>query len=64
MGLLIIVCSGATCIPRRKGNEFQPPALFQTPPDIVQLSEVINRTRGVHQLQSDAVTVRIPELRV
>ncbi len=60
--MILFVSSGATCIPRRSHNEFQPPALFQTPPDIVQLSEAINRTRAVQQLQSNAVTVRIPDL--
>ncbi|MDZ4848845.1 MAG: hypothetical protein SGI77_06100 [Pirellulaceae bacterium] len=59
---VFFVTSGATCIPRRSHNEFQPPALFQTAPDINQLTEVINRTRAIQQLQSNAVTVRIPDV--
>ena len=58
--MVFFVTSGATCIPKRGIHEFQPPALFQTPPDINQLAEAINRTRAVQQLQSNAVTVRIP----
>ncbi len=60
--MIFFVSSGATCIPRRSLNEFQPPVLFQSPPDLVQLTEAINRTRTVHQLQSNAVTVRIPNI--
>jgi hypothetical protein len=57
----LFVSSGATCIPRRSLNEFQPPVLFQQPPDLAQLAEAINRTRAVQQLQSNAVTVRSPD---
>jgi len=60
--MVLFVTSGATCIPKRGINEFQPPTLFQTPPDINQLAEAVNRTRAVQQLQSNAVTVRIPDV--
>lgn len=59
---MLFVSSGATCIPRRSHNEFQPPVLFQTSPDINQLANAINRTRAVNQLQSNAVKVKIPDI--
>jgi hypothetical protein len=61
-GMAFMVTTGATCIPRRNLSEFQPPVVFSAPPDIVQLSEVINRTKAVQQLQSNAVTVRVPDV--
>jgi len=52
--------SGATCYQKRNVTDFQPPEVFRAPPDIQQLAEVINRNRGIQQLESNAVSVRLP----
>jgi hypothetical protein len=59
---LLFCTTGATCIPKRPISEFQPPQVFSAPPDIVQIAEVINRNRAIQQLESNAVTVRLPDL--
>ncbi len=57
---VIVFCgSGATCIPKRASSEFEPPILFQTPPTLTELVEVVNRTSGVYQYQLPAVNVRL-----
>ncbi len=63
-GLLfsLFTTTGATCIPKRSLNEFAPPIIFANTPDVSQISEVLNRTRAIQQLQSNAVSIRIPDL--
>ncbi len=63
-GLLfsLFTTTGATCIPKRSLNEFAPPVIFSNTPDVAQISEVLNRTRAIQQLQSNAVSIRIPDL--
>ncbi|MFN7890223.1 MAG: hypothetical protein ACK5OC_08035 [Pirellula sp.] len=51
--------TGATCLPKRKLPDFQPTPIFQTPPTIEQLAEVLNRTNGIQSLQSNSVSVRV-----
>jgi len=52
--------AGATCYQKRTVTDFQPPEVFRTLPDVQQLAEVINRNRGIQQLESNAVSVRTP----
>ena len=60
--LCLQVCCGATCIPKRTLSEFQPPILFETPPQLPELAAAINRSSAIEQLSSPAVTVRLPDL--
>lgn len=57
---LVFTTGGATCVPKRPISEFQPPNVFTAPPDIQQIAEVLNRSRAIQQLQSNAVTIRVP----
>ncbi len=57
---LVFTTGGATCIPKRPISEFQPPNVFTTPPEIHQIAEVLNRSRAIQQLQSNAVSIRVP----
>ena len=58
--LVLFTASGATCLPKRRAlNEFKPTQIFQQPPSIEQLAEVLNRTQAVHSLQSNSVTVQV-----
>lgn len=57
--ILTFVSGGATCIPKRAISEFQPRPVFDAPPTLDQLSEVINRTRNVQSLQSNSVSVTL-----
>ncbi len=63
-GLLFLVftTTGATCIPKRSVNEFAPPIIFASTPDIWQICEALNRTRAIQQLQSNAVEIRTPSI--
>ena len=60
--VMLFCCTGATCIPKRSLNEFQPPIIFEQPPSLPELAEVINRTSKLQQLQTNAITVRMPDL--
>ncbi|MFN9911026.1 MAG: hypothetical protein ACK53L_00490, partial [Pirellulaceae bacterium] len=60
--LLLGSSSGATCNPHRSIREFQPPVIFQQAPDLDQLSEVLNRTRAIHQLQANTLSIRVPDI--
>lgn len=63
---ILFSSSGATCIRRNTASDFQTPLLFQSPPSIQQLADAINRTKGIQQLQSTSVSVRmagIPSLK-
>jgi hypothetical protein len=60
--LLLGSSSGATCTPHRSIREFQPPVIFQQAPDLDQLSEVLNRTRAIHQLQANTLSIRVPDI--
>jgi hypothetical protein len=57
---LLFTTTGATCFPKRSLNEFAPPVIFANTPDVSQISEVLNRTRAIQQLQSNAVSIRSP----
>ncbi len=59
---LLFCSSGATCIhgKRTKLSEFKPPIIFEAPPSLHQIAEVVNRTQRVYQLQAPAMTVRSP----
>lgn len=61
---LLFCSTGATCIPKGRSPlaEFQPPVIWETPPSLYQIADVVNRTDKVRQLQSPAVTVRFPGL--
>jgi hypothetical protein len=63
-GLLFFVftTTGATCIPKRSVNDFAPPTIFASTPDIWQISEALNRTKVIQQLQSNAVEIRNPNI--
>ena len=45
-------------MPRRTIPDFQPVPIFNSPPNMEQLAEVINRSRNVQSLQSNSVTVK------
>jgi hypothetical protein len=55
----LFVSTGATCLPKRTIPEFQPTKLFQTPPTVEQLAEVLNRSNTIQSLQSNSVSVRV-----
>lgn len=58
--LWVLVCSsGATCIRRNNVSEFAPPVLFNAPPTIQQLADVLNRSREIRELQSNTVSIRM-----
>lgn len=59
---LLFTTTGATCMPRRAVTETKLPTVFQTPPDITQLAEAINRTKAIQQLQSNSVTIRAQDI--
>ncbi len=46
-------------MPRRTIPDFQPVPLFNTPPNLEQLADAINRSRNVQSLQSNSVTVKV-----
>ncbi len=54
-----LVAGGATCLPKRSIPDFQPVPLFNTPPNVEQLAEAVNRSRNVQSLQSNSVTVKV-----
>lgn len=57
---IVLFCStGATCIPKRQLNELKPVPIFNTPPTLEQLAEVLNRTSQVQSLQSNSVSVKV-----
>ncbi len=56
---LLFVPTGATCLPKRSIPELKPTQLFTTPPTVEQLAEVLNRSNGIHSLQSNSVSVRV-----
>lgn len=58
--VLIFFSTGATCLRRPSISEFQPPVQFQEAPSAEQLAEVINRSRGIQQLESNALSISIP----
>lgn len=57
--IVLFSASGATCLPKRSLNEFKPTQLFQQPPTLEQLAEVLNRTQSVQSLQSNSVSVKV-----
>jgi hypothetical protein len=59
---ILTTSSGATCARRQPIAEFQPPMLFETTPTIEQVAEVLSRSQRIEQLQSNAVSVRLPGL--
>ncbi|MEQ1825489.1 MAG: hypothetical protein ABL921_06065 [Pirellula sp.] len=59
IAMLTFVSSGATCIPRRSIPDFQPTPVFDAPPTLEQLAEVVNRTRNIQSLQSNSVNVTL-----
>ena len=56
---MLFCTTGATCLPKRKLPDFQPTPIFQTPPTVDQLVEVLNRSNGIQSLQSNSVSVRV-----
>jgi hypothetical protein len=56
---LLFCTTGASCLPKRKLPDFQPTPIFQTPPTVDQLVEVLNRSNGIQSLQSNSVSVRV-----
>jgi hypothetical protein len=62
LALLLVCASGATCIRRNTTQEFQPPVIFQQTPDAMQIADALNRSRNIQEIQSRAVTVRIPDV--
>jgi hypothetical protein len=56
---MVFCCTGATCIPKRQLQELKPVPVFQTPPTLEQLSEVLNRTSQIQSLQSNAVSIKV-----
>lgn len=56
---VLFVSGGATCIPRRNISDFQPTPVFDTPPTLEQIAEVLNRSRGIQSLQSNSVSVML-----
>jgi hypothetical protein len=62
LAVLLVCASGATCIRRNNISEFQPPIVFQETPSVDQIAEFLNRSRNIQEIQSRAVTVRIPDV--
>ncbi len=62
LGLMVLCSTGATCIRRRPIQEFTPPVAFDSAPTLEQLCQVVNRSQRIQQLQSNAVTIRAPEV--
>lgn len=60
MAILLVAASGASCIRRRPIVDFQPPVEFQESPTSEQLAMVINRSQNIQRLESNAVSIVIP----
>jgi hypothetical protein len=57
---ILFTTTGATCLPKRRlASDFQPQPVFESPPTLEQLTEVLNRTRNVQSLQSNSVSVTL-----
>ncbi|MFN6302538.1 MAG: hypothetical protein ACK42H_10130 [Planctomycetota bacterium] len=65
LACLAVLCmsTGATCIPKRPLAEFQPQPIFNAPPSIEQMAEVVNRSRNIQSLQSNFVTINPNQIR-
>lgn len=61
---IIILCGGATCVPRRSSlPEFSPPPVFQAgTPSLEQLVQQTNRSMQVERLASNTLTIDSPDL--
>lgn len=57
--VIVFFATGATCIPKRQINELKPVPIFNTPPTLEQLAEVLNRTSQIQSLQSNSVSVKV-----
>jgi hypothetical protein len=58
LAVVLVCCTGATCVPKRQIQELRPVPIFTTPPTIEQLTEVLNRTSQIQSLQSNSVSIR------
>jgi hypothetical protein len=57
-----LVTSGATCARRQVIPEFAPPVLYSTTPTLPELTEQLNRSLAIQQLESQTMTITSPAL--
>lgn len=62
LGLLLFVCSGASCIYNTPTVEFPPPMIFQSVPDAYALANQLNKSRNIQQLQNPSVRIKMRNL--
>ena len=56
------VFGGATCARRQTIQEFQPPIVFSNQPTLAEITQHVNRSLAINQLESNNLTVNGPEI--
>ncbi|MEO8272169.1 MAG: hypothetical protein ABI557_20835, partial [Aureliella sp.] len=59
---IVFVSGGATCARKRMIPEFAPPVVFRATPSLAELTERINHSLAVQQLESNSMTITSPEM--
>ncbi|MCC7334706.1 MAG: hypothetical protein IT422_06405 [Pirellulaceae bacterium] len=59
---ILFVSGGATCARKRMVPDFAPPVVFNATPSLEELTERINRSLAVQQLESNSITITSPEM--
>lgn len=59
---IAFVCGGATCANRHTLQEFAPPVVFQAQPTLAEITNRINRSLAIRQLESNTLTISSDEM--